>query len=200
MITGSPYEPVQQSIFVLTRSIGPDILVKLNPALGISAALERIAPVFQKYNPTAPFDYQFVDQEFDRKFSSERRTGDLLTVFSILALYISCMGIFGLAAFVSEQRKREIGIRKVLGASVSGLWGLLSKEFVLLVAVSMAVGIPVCYYFMNGWLTQFNYRTGMPWWLFAITGLGTLMITLLTVSYQALKAALMNPVKSLRSE
>jgi putative ABC transport system permease protein len=200
MITGSPYEPVQQTIFVLTRNIGPYILVKLNPDLSISASLAKIAPVFQKYNPTAPFDYQFVDQEFARKFASERRIGNLLTVFSILALFISCMGIFGLAAFVSEQRKREIRIRKVLGASVSGLWGLLSKEFVVLVTVSMALGIPVCYYFMNSWLTQFNYRTGIPWWLFAITGLGTLVITLLTISYQGLKAALMNPVKSLRSE
>jgi putative ABC transport system permease protein len=124
----------------------------------------------------------------------------LALFFAILAIFISCLGLFGLASFVAEQRTKEIGIRKVLGATVMNLWTLLSKDFVLLVIISVFIATPIAYYFMNDWLQKYDYRTNISWWVFALSGLGVMMITLLTVSYQAIKAALANPVKSLRTE
>ena len=128
MITESPYEPVQMTIFVLAAGIGPYMMVKLNPTLSTRDALSRIQPIFSKYNPAGPFDYQFVDEDYGHKFAAEQRIGVLTTVFSALAIFISCLGIFGLASFVAEQRTKEIGVRKVLGASVIQLWHLLSRS------------------------------------------------------------------------
>jgi type IV secretory pathway VirB2 component (pilin) len=127
-------------------------------------------------------------------------TGKLATFFAILAIFISCLGLFGLASFVAEQRTKEIGVRKVLGATILSVWGLLSKEFVALVLISCVLAIPLSYYYLHGWLQQFEYRTSISWWIFVAAVLGALLITLLTVSYQAIRAALANPVKSLRSE
>jgi putative ABC transport system permease protein len=126
--------------------------------------------------------------------------GKLASFFSILAIFISCLGLFGLARFVAEQRTKEIGIRKVLGASVANLWQLLSKEFVYLVIISCLIATPVAYCFMHNWLQKYTYRTDISWWIFAAAGLGALLISLLTVSFQAIKAAVANPVKSLRTE
>ncbi len=200
MVTESPYEPVQQSIFVLTPNIGPYIFVKLNPQISTGEAISKIEPVFKQYNPSAPVDYKFVDEEFGRKFATEQHTGTLTTVFSAIAIFISCLGILGLASFVAEQRKKEMGIRKILGASVTNLWGLLSKEFVLLVVLSFFIASPFAYWFMGNWLVQYTYHTDMPWWVFAATGASALTITLFTVSWQSIKAALVNPVKSLKTE
>jgi ABC-type antimicrobial peptide transport system permease subunit len=162
--------------------------------------LTKIEAIQKKLVPSAPFQYNFVDDEYGKKFSSEQRIGKLAAIFAVLAIFISCLGLFGMASFVAEQRTKEIGIRKVLGASVSNLWQMLSKDFVLLVLLSCLIASPIAYYYLNNWLTNYNYHIEISWWIFAASALGALGITLLTVSFQAIKAALMNPVKSLKSE
>jgi len=200
MVMSSPYEPVQQGIFFLVPGIGPHITIRLNPGLNVSEAIRRIEPVFSRHNPSSPFEYKFVDEEYGRKFASEQRIGTLASFFTGLAIFISCLGIFGLATFIAERRKKEIGVRKVLGASVLNLWGLLSKEFLLLVIISFVVAVPIAWYYLDQWLQKYEYRTDISWWIFAVAIGGALAITLLTVSFQAIKAAIANPVKSLRTE
>lgn len=156
--------------------------------------------VFKKYNPNAPFQYSFVDEVYARKYANEERIGTLAAFFAVLAIFISCLGLFGLASFVAEQRTKEIGIRKVLGASVTNLWRMLSREFVILVIISCSISIPISFLFMNDWLMQFQYKTTISWQIFAAAIFGAVVITLLTVSYQAIRAAVANPVKSLRLE
>ena len=163
-------------------------------------ALAKIEPVFKQYNAGNPFVFKFVDEEYAKKFSNEMRIGHLATFFAILAIFISCLGLFGLASYITEQRTREIGIRKVLGASVFIIWRLLSKEFVMLVVIALFISIPVAYYMMQYWLQDYQYRINISWGIFAAAGAGSLLVTLLTVSYQSIKAALMNPVKSLKTE
>ena len=141
-----------------------------------------------------------MDTEYAEKFSAEERIGNLASFFAALAIFISCLGLFGLASFVAEKRTKEIGIRKVLGATIYNLWKMLSKEFVILVVVACAIAVPLAYYFLNNWLDNYEYRTAISWWVFAIAIGGALLITLLTVSFQAIKAAVANPVKSLRTE
>jgi putative ABC transport system permease protein len=200
MIVESPYSQVRPSLFHLSNSRSDLIIAKINPASSTSAALNKIATVFKKYNPAQPFDYKFVDEEYARKFDNEQRIGKLAGFFAILAIFISCLGLFGMASFVAEQRTKEIGVRKILGASVINLWGLLSKEFVLMVILSCTIAIPTAYYFLHNWLQKYQYRTEISWWIFAAAAGGALVITLLTVSFQAIKAAVANPVKSLRTE
>jgi len=202
MVMESPYEPVKQTIFFLdyNYSAASQVNMKIKPTVSAGDAVPKIAAVFKKLVPSAAFEYKFVDDEYDKKFSQELRIGQLSGVFAALAIFISCLGLFGLASFVAEQRTREIGIRKVVGASVFNLWKLLSKDFVLLVVISCAIAIPVAYYYMQQWLVKYQYRTEINWWIFAAAIGGALVITLLTVSFQAIKAALANPVKSLRTE
>ncbi len=200
MITDSPYKPVQPGLFFMVPQIGPVITMRLNPKLSPAKAISLIQPVFRKLNPNGLFDYKFVDEEYGRKFAAEQQIGTLSTVFAILAIFISCLGIFGLASFVAAQRIKEIGVRKILGASVINLWGLLSKEFILLVAIAFVIAIPVAYYFMDQWLQKYEYRASIAWWMFGVAGGGAVLITLLTVSFHAIKAAVANPVKSLRTE
>jgi hypothetical protein len=202
MLQESPYEPVQPGFYFLKAPNGTVnwINIKINPNAGISDALPKIAAVFNRLIPTAPFEYKFVDEDYALKFAAEERMQQLAGFFAILAIFISCLGLFGLASFVAEQRTKEIGIRKVLGASVLNLWRLLSKEFVVLVIFSCAIAIPIAGYLLQQWLQKYTYRTEMSWWIFVMAGGGALLITLLTVSYQSIKAALMDPVKSLRTE
>ncbi|GAB3698899.1 ABC transporter permease [Spirosoma flavus] len=200
LVINSPYEQVKPTIFHLATYPGGNVILKLNPQSSAGDALERIETVFKKFNPSQPFDYKFVDEEFARKFGNEERIGKLASFFAILAIFISCLGLFGLASFIAEQRTKEIGVRKVLGASVANLWSLLSMDFVVLVVISCVIATPVAYYVLQEWLQKFTYHTAVPWWIFAASSMGALTITLLTVSFQAIKAALMNPVKSLRSE
>jgi len=200
MVMESPYEPIKPTIFFINYGWANIINIKLNPAMSASASLEKVGDVFRKYNPGSPFDYKFADDQYALKFSGEERIGKLATFFACLAIFISCLGIFGLASFTAEQRTKEIGVRKVLGASIFNLWQLLSKDFVVLVMISFLIATPIAYYFMNGWLKNYEYRSEISWWIFGISGLGALIITLLTVSYQAVKAASANPVKSLRTE
>jgi len=200
MIMGSPYEESKTTIYVLAEGQGSMALLKLNPAVGSHEALKMIAPVFKKFSPQQPFEYKFVDDEYAAKFSAEERIGKLAGFFALLAITISCLGLFGLTSFVAAQRKKEIGVRKVVGASVYSLWQLLSKDFVVLVGISCVIAVPVAYYFMQGWLEKYQYRTTISWWFFAVAIGGALLITVLTVSFQAIKAAIANPVKSLRTE
>jgi putative ABC transport system permease protein len=188
------------SVFFLGKDGTNCINIRINPQTSIAEALPKIEAVFKKLVPSAPFDYKFADQEYALKFAAEERVGKLATVFAVLAILISCLGLFGLASFVAEQRTKEIGIRKVVGASVFNLWKMLSKDFVVLVVISCLIAIPIAYYFLAAWLRQYEYRTEISWWIFVVTSLAAIMITLLTVSYQAVKAALMKPVNSLRSE
>lgn len=200
MIVQSPYEPSRASLFHLGRDEGNVVIIKLSPDRPASESLSKVEEVFRKYNPAQPFEYKFVDEDYAKKFGNEERVGKLATFFAILAIFISCLGLFGLASFVAEQRTKEIGVRKVLGATITNIWTLLSKDFVVLVLVSFCIASPVAYFFMSSWTQKYTYRTDISWWIFAVTGIGALIVTLLTVSFQAIKAAVMNPVKSLKTE
>ncbi|MDO3628069.1 ABC transporter permease [Mucilaginibacter sp. BT774] len=200
MIMESPYKQMVATVFHMQPDWVNKITIRINPAMPMQDALKKIEPVFKEHNPGSPFSYKFVDEEYAKKFSDEKRVGDLATVFSVLAIFISCLGLFGMAAFMAEQRIKEIGVRKVLGASVFNLWRLLSKDFVGLVGISLLIASPIAYYFMHKWLENYTYRTAMEWWTYVITAAGALLITVLTVSYQSLKTAMANPVRSLRSE
>jgi putative ABC transport system permease protein len=200
MVMESPYEPVKQTLYYFNKNASSLLHIKINPTASVGAALPKIKAAFDKVVPSTLFDYKFVDEEYAAKFSQEERIGKLSGIFATLAIFISCLGLFGLASFIAEQRTKEIGIRKVVGASVFSLWKLLSKDFVILVIISCIIAIPVAYYYVYNWLQNYEYRTQLSWWIFAATGAGVLLITLLTVSFQSLKAAMANPVKSLRTE
>ncbi|WP_373513219.1 ABC transporter permease [Persicitalea sp.] len=200
LITQSPYDPVKQTYFFIQPSRNSLLSMRLNPTMSAGTALAKIETVYKAYDSVNPFSYTFADEDFAMKFATEERIGTLASFFAGLAVLISCLGLFGLASYVAEQRTKEIGVRKVLGASVANLWGLLSKDFVVLVLISSFIAAPLAWYFMDGWLQKYTYHTELSWWIFAAAGAGALVITLATVSFQAVKAALMNPVESLRSE
>ena len=201
MITTSPYNKVKQAMYVFDKNNHMTFFsLRLNPKNSIKENLLRIEKAYKKNFPNTPFNYQFADEEYGKKFRAEERISSLSKVFTLLAIFISCLGLFGLASYIAEQRTKEIGVRKVLGASISQLWLLLSKDFIALVVIALIIASPIAYYMMTGWLQKFSYRTSVGWDVFAIACLGGLIITLLTVSYQAIKAAKSNPVNSLRSE
>jgi ABC-type antimicrobial peptide transport system permease subunit len=199
-INGSPYEQVRPVVYFLATQPGASLLLRINPKMSASKAISNIAAVLKTENPQQPFEYHFVDEEYEKKFSDEERIGKLATGFAGLAIFITCLGLFGMASFMAEQRVKEIGIRKVLGASVFALWQLLSKDFAILVLISIVIASPVAYYFMHNWLRNYQYHTDVAWWIFIVTAIGAILITLITVSFQSIKAALANPVKSLRTE
>jgi putative ABC transport system permease protein len=201
MVMRSPYEPMHPTMFMIKGHVAPNMInIKLNPNTSANVALQKIEAVLKRIVPAVPFEYKFADEEYATKFAAEEHIAKLAAVFAGLAIFISCLGLFGLASFVAEQRVKEMGLRKVLGASILNLWALLSKDFVQLVLIAQLVASPIAYYFMNKWLQGYNYRTEISWWIFALTFTGAILITVLTVSYQGIKAALENPVKSLRSE
>jgi putative ABC transport system permease protein len=176
-------------------------LVSVNVATaGLSNTISAIEKKWKTYIPNRPFSYFFLDEFFDRQYRGEERFGRLFLNFSILAIFISCLGLLGLASYSTMQRTREIGIRKVMGASVSNIVNLLSKEFLLLVVISFFIAAPVAWYFMHHWLLDFAYRTNISWWIFVAAGCTALLIALVTISFQAIRAAIANPVVSLRSE
>jgi putative ABC transport system permease protein len=162
--------------------------------------LEKTAKLWAEAMPNAPFEFDFLDASFARIYRSEAKMGTLLGVFTGLALFIGCLGLFALAAFTAEQRTKEIGVRKVLGANVLSITSLLAKDFLKLVILAIVIASPIAYYFMQQWLADFVYRVDLHWWMFAATGLAALIIAFITVSFQSIKAALTNPVKALRSE
>ena len=201
LVMESPFEPVRPDIYFLRYDDWLGVLtIRIKPGLAVSKALSAIEPVYNQFNAGGPFDYHFVEEDYATKFTAQQQIGSLAMVFAVLAIFISCLGIFGLASFMAERRGKEIGVRKVLGASVFSIWRLLSTEFVVLVILSCCIAGPVSYYFMRHWLQQYSYRTEIAWWIFASAMAGALLITLLTVSVQALKAAFINPVRRLRSE
>ena len=200
MLKEDPFKSVNPSFFAIDYGNVNTINLRLAPQLSAREALAKIEQVIKSYSPDSPFDYKFADDQYAQKFGTEERIGRLAGGFAILAILISCLGLFGLASFMAEQRTKEIGIRKVLGASVFNVWGLLSKEFVLLILVAFCFAAPIAYYVLSDWLQNYQYRTELSWWIFALAGIGALAVTLLTISFQSIKAALMNPVKSLRSE
>ncbi|HVY75355.1 MAG TPA: ABC transporter permease [Puia sp.] len=199
IVNASPYDTIAPAVFVGGSYTGT-IIVRINPGLATHTALTRMEAVFKKYNPASPFIYKFVDEAYAAKFEEQERIGNLAAVFTGLAIFISCLGLFGLAAFVAEQRTKEIGVRKVLGAGVFNLWGLLSKEFLGLTAISILIAVPLSWFGAHKWIENYAYRAPLSWWIFGVSSAGILLITLLTVSFQSLKAALMNPVRSLRTE
>jgi predicted permease len=174
--------------------------VRLKPQADIEKSLAKMQNVIKKYNPAYPFTYQFVDEQFNQMFLGEMLISKLSKVFAALAIIISCLGLFGLAAYTAERRTKEIGIRKVLGASVGGITTLLSKDFFKLVAVSCLIAFPVAWWMMHNWLQSYQYRIGISWWIFLAAGISAMLIAWLTISFQSIRAATANPVTSLRSE
>jgi putative ABC transport system permease protein len=199
MLTNSPFSKVEAALFI-ERGYHGVMTLRLNPNIPLHKTIAGLEPLFKKFNPVSPFLYHFNDDDFAQKFAQEDQIGDISIVFSSLAIFISCLGLFGLASFVAEQRTKEIGVRKVLGANIVSLWTLLSKDFINLVFLSMLISMPLIGLAMNKWLQNYEYHTPLSWWIFAAAGAGILLLTLATVSYQSIKAALMNPAKSLRTE
>jgi putative ABC transport system permease protein len=163
-------------------------------------AITAAQKVWKGYASEFPFEYSFLDDDFNRMYKDDQRTGTLFNVFAIAAVLISCLGLFGLATYTAQVKTKEIGIRKVLGASVTSLIRLLSKEFIVLILTAFVIATPVAWYFMSKWLQDFAYRININWWIFLVTGVLALIIALITVGFQAIKAAVANPVKSLRTE
>jgi putative ABC transport system permease protein len=193
---------VKQKIEPLMMMIGGNyggLIVKIKTA-DIPGVLSIIKNKWNDFKAAGPFSYYFLDEKFAALYSEEQRTGQIFTSFAIIAIVIASLGLFGLAAFITEQRTKEIGIRKVLGASVQQVLLLVSKEFVYLVGIACLIAIPVTWWAMSAWLQNFAYRVSITWWVFAIAGITALLIALFTVSSQAIKAALANPVKSLKAE
>lgn len=174
--------------------------IKTKAGIDLPKTVSQIGEILKETNPGYPFEYEFLDNVFSEKFKSEMLIQRLAGVFAVLSIIISCLGLFGLAAFTAERRTKEMGIRKVLGASIASLIGLLNREFAVLVLLSCAVAFPVAWWIMNDWLSNYQYHTDLNWWIFALAGGGALLIALLTVSSQAVKAALTNPTRSLRNE
>jgi len=195
----SPFTPVEPTVFVHGRG-GNFVMYRLAQGASTHDAIEKITKIFNAYNPAYPYSYRFVDDEYNSKFNLELLVGKLAGVFAGLAIFISCLGLFGLAAYVAEQRTKEIGIRKVLGASVAQVWLLLSGDFIVLVMISCVIASPIALYFLSNWLRKYDYRISIGPGVFVLSAAVAIVITLITISFQAIKAALTNPVKSLRSE
>jgi ABC-type antimicrobial peptide transport system permease subunit len=199
LLIQSPYAPVQPTIFMIDYRQTSTCLVKVNPTYTMGEALPKIRAVFEKYSPSSPFDYTFVDADYAKKFNLEERVSHLATFFAAFAIFISCLGLWGLASFMVVQRTKEIGIRKILGASVWHLWSQLSVGFIGLVLISFLLAVPLSWLGMHAWLQHYAYRISIPLWAYGLTLLLAVLIAVLTVSQQSIKAALTSPVKSLRS-
>jgi putative ABC transport system permease protein len=179
---------------------GPDVLgIKVN-AEDIPALLSRIENKWKAFSRNQEFDYSFMDEDFDALYRAEERTGSISLLFTALAIFIACLGLFGLAAYAAEQRTREIGIRKILGANVPDLVVLLSANFLKLVIIALLVAAPLAWLSMEKWLQGFAYRQSIQWWIFPVAGLGAILIAMLTISTQFIRAAMANPVQSLKNE
>jgi len=196
------FSSLREVITPLTLSLGKEtgsIALRVNTA-NISSVIAQIKNKWQSIAPGQPFDYSFMDEEFSNIYNAEQRTGQIFITFAILAILIACLGLFGLVAYAAEQRIKEIGIRKVLGASVINIVGMLSKDFLRLVMIAALIAFPIAWWGMHKWLQDFAYRVNLSWWVFAFAGITALLIALITVSFQAIKAAIANPVESLRTE
>jgi putative ABC transport system permease protein len=199
-VLASPYEPVKPVIIGFMKGWATSIGLRLNPNTSVSRNLAVLQSIYKKYNPTYPFEYKFVDESFNAKFRNEKLLGTMAVLFTCLASMLSALGLFGLAAFSAERRRKEISIRKVLGAGTGALWLKLSQEFVVLVVISSVIGSLISWYNISRWLSKYTYHTSISAWVFVLTLGLSLVICLAAVSWQAVKAALVNPVKNLRSE
>ncbi|MFI5128750.1 MAG: ABC transporter permease [Chitinophagales bacterium] len=196
----SPFTPADPTVFFCDGNSKGNIMYRLSPTIPTQEAVSQLTAAFNKYNPAFPYNYEFADEVYAKKFNLEVLIGKLSGIFAGLAIFISCLGLFGLAAFVAERRTKEIGIRKVLGASVSQVWMLLSKEFIGLVILSSVIAAPLALYFLNSWLQKYEYRISIGPGIFVLAAFIAVIITIITVSFQSIKAAIANPVKSLRTE
>ncbi|MEP6749206.1 MAG: ABC transporter permease [Bacteroidota bacterium] len=199
-ILRSPYKQTYPMVIFGSKDEFNVINIKLNTANSTAANMQVIEKIFKAYNPQYPFEYHFVDEQYARKFGDTKRTATLIGIFAALTIFISCLGLFGLTAYMAESRIKEIGVRKVLGASVTGIATLLSKDFLELVIISLLIASPLAWLLMSKWLQDYPYHTSIHWWVFAMAGAMALLVSLITVSFQAIKAAVANPVKSLRNE
>ena len=199
-VWGSLYEPVKPAIIGFVKDWIGNIGLRMNPNMPISKSLSLLHTIYKKYNPEYPFEYSFTDESFSKKYSDEQLLGKVSLSFTLLAVFISCLGLFGLASFSANQRRKEMGIRKILGASAGSLWFRLSREFVRLVVIAFLIGSAISWYGMHQWLAKYTYHTSMPVWVFVLTLAASVVICLTAVSWQAVGAACANPVKSLRSE
>jgi putative ABC transport system permease protein len=199
VLMGSPYQPVKP-MFMVLQDWGGSVSIRLKKTNDLQASINSVKAVFEKYAPAYPFEYRFADQEFQKKYTTINLTSTLASLFATLTIVITGLGLFGLAAFTAEQRTKEIGIRKVMGASVSSLVGLMSKDFSVLVIVAFVISSPLAWWLLTNYLERYTIRTSIPWWVFPVTGLVALLFAVLVVSTQTLKAARSNPVNSLRSE
>ncbi|MGN6616560.1 MAG: ABC transporter permease [Ilyomonas sp.] len=195
------FKSLHEAISPLLMSLQPEggLIFKIKTT-DISGLLATMKKKWDEYNTDEPFTYNFMDDLFDKTYSAEQKTGTILNIFSVLIIFVACLGLFGLVTYTAEQRTKEIGIRKVLGASVSQVTQMLSKEFLKLVLIASLIAFPVAWWAMDKWLQSFAYRINISWWMFAVAGVAALLIALITVSFRAIKAGLANPVKSLRSE
>lgn len=200
-VTGSPYQAIKPLVIEGVKGNAFNVIhIKLKEGIDTKEAIAKTEAIFRKYNPEYPFEFHFSDDDYALKFKETERIAALTTVFTFLTIFISCLGLFGLASYMAEVRVKEIGIRKVLGASVVRITALLSKDFATLVLISILIGTPIAWYAMHQWLQSFTYRTALNGWTFALAGALCIMLALITVGYQSIKAALENPVKSLRNE
>jgi putative ABC transport system permease protein len=199
-ILQSPYDKTRPIIFKGPKYGSNVMNIKYNNKYTMAQNLVSTEKILKKYNPAYPFEYHFIDEEYAKKFSDQHLIGTLAGLFAGLTIFISCLGLFGLATYMAESRIKEVGVRKILGASVSNIAALLSKDFVILVIISIFIASPIAWYFMKQWLISFDYRIHISWYVFALAGLTAIIIALITVSFQAIKAAIANPVTSLRSE
>jgi putative ABC transport system permease protein len=196
------FESLRNSVGPLSLTLGDaswSMIFKVSTD-NVAPLIANIEKQFKRMASGKPFSYRFMDDSFDEMYRAEQRAGGLAMAFSILAIVIACLGLFGLATYMAQQRVKEIGVRKVLGASVSNIVNMLSVEFVKLVGIATLIAFPVAWYAMHRWLQDFAYRTSISWWVFVAAALIGLAIALITVSFKAVKAALANPVKSLRTE
>lgn len=199
-VFNSPFQRIEPLMIEGAKAWFNVIHIKLNPQNSIAENLAGTEAVFKKYNPAYPFNYAFVDRQYAKKFNDHQRTEKLAGLFTLLTILISCLGLFGLASYTAENRIKEIGVRKVLGATIANITTLLSKDFLKLVVFAFCISVPMAWFAMERWLQDFEYRVNISWWIFALAGLLALLIAFLTISYQAIKAARTNPVKSLKTE
>jgi putative ABC transport system permease protein len=196
----SPFAAADPTMFYCTPEVQGNMMYRLTAGIKTPDAIAQLNQIFNRYNPSYPYIYSFADAAYAEKFNLEILIGKLSGLFAALAIFISCLGLFGLAAYVAEQRTKEIGIRKVLGASVSQMWMLLSKDFIVLVLISCVIASPLALYFLRDWLQKYEYRISIGPSVFLLAALMAITITIITISFQAIKAAIANPVKSLRTE
>ncbi len=199
-VYGNMYEASDPVLFMHFPSYARHMFIKTKEGVPLDKALADIEAIMNKHNPAYPFEYTFIDEAFDAKFKNEQLIGELSQIFAILAIFISCLGLFGLATYTAEKRRKEIGVRKVLGASITAIVKLLSKDFLKLVLISIVIAIPIAWYYIQNWLQDYSYRIDINWWVFIIAGLLAIVIAMFTVSFQAIRAAIANPAKSLKTE